>query len=566
MTFGLATRRVPQVLIALLAGAIISPSMAMAQAEGCSAITTASLNIANAVMTASKLNEADKDLPRHCVLSGKLNERTGADGKNYAIQFEMRLPTDWNGRFLHQVNGGNDGEVVPALGDRPDFNAMGGTSALARGFAVLSSDSGHSGRDPANQSMGLAGGAAFGFDPQARRDYGYSADLALAPVAHAILAAHYGRKPDYSYMYGCSNGGRHAMVGASRMPEAYDGFLVGNPGFDLPKAAIQHAWDFQNFTRIDPDIRKAFSQEDGRLVSAKIIAVCDRLDGAEDGLTGNLAACRKTFDFSSLQCAPGVTEACLPEVKVTALKAIFAGPKNSKGEALYSDWPADGGVGTGNWRTWKVESPIAPWNHYPIIATMGAASLATIFTTPPTRVEGDNDHLNAFLATFDFDRDAPKIFARDLAFGESAMEFMAPPDVDDPRLSGLQAARHRMIIYHGQADPVFSVNDTIRWYEKLNANSGGGAAAFARLFTVPGVTHCRGGVGLDRFDALQALTEWVEHGKAPEQIIASASPGNKETPAAWSATRSRPLCPWPKYARYQSGDIESAASFACVAP
>jgi feruloyl esterase len=566
MTFGLATRRAPQALIALLAGAIISPSMALAQADGCSAVTTASLNIANAVITASKLNEADKDLPRHCVLSGKLNERTGADGKTYAIQFEMRLPTDWNGRFLHQVNGGNDGEVVPALGDRPDFNSMGGTSALARGFAVLSSDSGHSGRDPANQSLGLAGGAAFGFDPQARRDYGYSADLALAPVARAILATHYGRKPDYSYMYGCSNGGRHAMVGASRMPEAYDGFLVGNPGFDLPKAAIQHAWDFQNFTRIDPDIRKAFSQEDARLVSAKIIAVCDRLDGAEDGLTGNLAACRKTFDFSSLQCAPWVTEACLPDVKVAALKAIFAGPKNSKGEALYSDWPADGGVGTGNWRTWKVESPIAPWNHYPIIATMGAASLATIFTTPPTRVEGDNDHLNAFLSTFDFDRDAPKIFAKDSAFGESAMEFMAPPDVDHPRLSGLQAARHKMIIYHGQADPVFSVNDTIRWYEKLNVNSGGDAAAFARLFTIPGVTHCRGGVGLDRFDALQALTEWVEHGKAPEQIIASASPGNKEIPAAWSATRSRPLCPWPKYARYRNGDIESASSFACVAP
>ncbi len=83
---------------------------------------------------------------------------------------------------------------------------------------------------------------------------------------------------------------------------------------------------------------------------------------------------------------------------------------------------------------------------------------------------------------------------------------------------------------------------------------------------MPGVTHCRAGVGLDRFDALQALTDWVEHGNAPERIIASVSPGNKEIPADWSAARSRPLCPWPKYARYQGGDIESAASFACVAP
>jgi hypothetical protein len=566
MTSGLRARSASAALMGFWLAFAFSSSTALAQAEGCSPVTTASLNLPGVVIDTSKLNGADKDLPQHCVLSGRVNERTGADGRSYAIQFEMRLPTDWNGRFLHQVNGGNDGEVVPALGDKPPFNAMGGKSALARGFAVLSSDSGHSGRDPANKAMGLAGGAAFGLDAQARRDYGYSADLTLAPVAQAILAAHYGRKPDHSYMYGCSNGGRHAMVDASRMPGAYDGFLVGNPGFDLPKAAIQHAWDYQNFTRIDPDIRKAFTRDDAKLVSEKILDACDGLDGVKDGMTANLAACQKAFDFSSLQCAPGATEGCLADVKVAALKAIFGGPKNSKGEALYSDWPVDGGIGMGNWRMWKVESPIAPWNHYPIIATMGAASLAEIFTTPPTRVEGDNDHLNAYLAHFDFDRDAPKIFASDAAFPQSAMDFMTPPDVDHPTLSGLKAANHKMIIFHGQADPVFSLNDTIRWYGKLDANSGGKAADFARLFTIPGVTHCGGGVGLDRFDALQALTDWVEKGKAPDELIATASPGNKEIPASWSPTRSRPLCPWPKYAKYQGGDVESAASFACVAP
>jgi hypothetical protein len=201
-----------------------------------------------------------------------------------------------------------------------------------------------------------------------------------------------------------------------------------------------------------------------------------------------------------------------------------------------------------------------------IIATMGAASLAMIFATPPTKVEGDNDHLTDFLAKFDFDRDAPKIFAKDATFPESAMEFMAPPDAASPMLSGLKAANHKMILFHGQADPVFSLNDTIHWYEKLDANSGGKAADFARLFTIPGVTHCGGGMGLDRFDALEALIDWVEKGKAPEQIVATVSPGNKEIPSGWSATRSRPLCPWPRYAKYQGGDVESAAAFACAAP
>ena len=123
-----------------------------------------------------------------------------------------------------------------------------------------------------------------------------------------------------------------------------------------------------------------------------------------------------------------------------------------------------------------------------------------------------------------------------------------------------------MLVYHGQADPVFSVNDTIRWYETLDRNLGGKAGSLVRLFTVPGVTHCGGGVGLEKFDALSALMEWVESDKTPASLTASASPANKELPASWSPERTRPLCPWPTYARYVSGDIEKAASFECANP
>ena len=545
---------------------LFAPADPQAQSAGCTSVTTASLGIANATITGSRMEAAGNGLPSHCLVTGEANDRTGADGRHYAIRFELRLPVEWNGRFLHQVNGGNDGVVVPALGIRADGLASGGKPALSRGFAVLSSDSGHSAADPANKAMGLAAGAAFGLDPQARRDYGYAADMTLSPIAKAIVAAHYGRKPSYSYMFGCSNGGRHTMVAASRMPEAYDGYLVGNPGFDLPRAAIQHAWDVRHLATIDPDIRKSITPQDGRLISDRIIAACDALDGAKDGLTANLAACQKAFDFASLQCAPGANESCLSAAKVAALKAMFAGPHNSKGEALYSDWPADGGVGMGNWRFWKVESPIAAWGHQSAIATMGAASLALIFTTPPTPVEGTNDKLIESLLKFDLDRDAPRIYARDAIYTDSAMDFMAPPDVDDPRLAGFAGTRRKMILFHGQADPVFSVNDTIRWYRRLDANRDGKAAESVRLFTQPGITHCGGGVGLERFDALTALTDWVEKGIAPERITASVNPANKEIPPDWSPARTRPLCPWPTYARYKGGDIEQESSFECASP
>jgi Tannase and feruloyl esterase len=554
------TSAFPVLLCLFLAGP------AHAQAEACSSVTTASLALANLTITDAKWQEADKGLPRHCLLTGRANERIGSDGIPYAIRFEMRLPADWKGRFLYQVNGGNDGVVVPALGDRPDGGSSGGIVALARGFAVLSSDAGHNGTDPAHAPLGLARGASFGLDAQARRDYGYAASITLAPVAKTVLAAHYGKPPAYSYMAGCSNGGRHAMVAASRIPDQFDGFLVGNPGFNLPRAAIQHAWDIQHFTRIDADVRKSITKEDGALISQRIIESCDELDGVKDGIVSHVAACQKKFSLQTLQCRPGGPNACLPEPKVRALTASFAGPRNSKGEALYADWPFDGGVGMGNWRAWKVESSVAPWNNYPIIATMGAASLGYIFTTPPMKPEGKSEALMASLLAYDFDRDAPKIFTRTPEYPESAVEFMTPPDIDDPRLTAMRQGNRKMVLFHGQADPVFSLNDTTRWYDKLNSNAEGKAADFARLFTLPGVTHCGGGVGLDRLDALTALTEWVEQGKAPDRIIASVHPANKDIPADWSKDRTRPLCPWPSYARYQAGDIEKAESFVCTKP
>lgn len=533
---------------------------------GCSSVTAQALGVTGLKSLQSRTEEALGGLPRECIVTGKVNERTGADGHVYAIDFELRLPDNWNGRFLHQVNGGNDGKVVPALGDKPEGLIGGGVIPLARGFAVLSSDSGHSGDDPANSSFGLASGAAFGLDPQARRDYGYSADMTLAPIAKAIVAAHYGRKPEYSYIAGCSNGGRHVMVAADRMPDMYDGYLVGDPGFDLPRAAIQHAWDAQAFVLTDPDIRKSITREDARTVATRITAACDALDGVKDGLTSNLEACQKAFNFDSLICKDGETGDCLPPNKVLALKKSFAGPHNSKGEALYSDWPVDGGVGTGNWRMWKVESPVASWNHYPIIATMGAASLEYIFSTPPVRVGGTSSDLMEALLKFNFDKDAPKIYAKDGQYNESSMDFMAPPSADDPKLPAFQDGNHKMLIYHGQADPVFSINETIRWYGKLNANAYGRADRFARLFAIPGYTHCGGGVALEKFDALGALMDWVEKGKAPDRIIASVNSANKEIPVAWSPSRTRPLCPWPRYAKYLGGNVEQAASFECALP
>lgn len=532
----------------------------------CASITVESLQLPNVQITKAELVTQDSRYPAYCLLQGKANERTGVDGKTYAISFEMRLPSAWNGRFLYQMNGGNDGAVVPAEGDPNNMSAVGRVSALARGFAVLSTDAGHNGNDPANAGMGLAAGNLFGLDPQARTDYGYMDTATMTPIAKTIIQRYYGADPAYSYMFGCSNGGRHGMVAAARYAADYDGILVGAPGFNLPKSAVQHAWDVQSFQLADPDIRKAFSREDMQLVAAKVVEKCDELDGLKDGLVADIRQCQTAFKLAELQCASDKQPTCLSANQVKALDRAMGGPKNSKGEPLYTAWSYDSGIGGNDWRFWKLESGVPPWENYPLIAIMGAGSLSYLFTTPPTATPGDPASLVNFLAHFDFDKDAPKIFATNETFTESPMDVMTPPDAADPKLADFKSKGRKLLIYQGQSDAVFAVNDITRWYEQLAANNGGDASSFARLFVVPGMNHCSGGPATDQFDALSALMTWVEAGQAPEQLQASVNPANQELPADWSKNRTRPLCVWPKIAKYKGGDPENAESFQCELP
>lgn len=503
----------------------------------------------------AKLNEVEA----FCSVNGVVNSRIGIDGKHYGIGFEMRLPLSWNGRFVYQMNGGNDGAVIPAEGDVFD-----GRSARAQGYAVLSTNAGHDGSAAENQQYGLAAGNRFGLDPQARNDYGFATTATMTPIAHQLLKTFYGKEAAYSYLSGCSNGGRHGMVAASRYGDMFDGILVGAPGFNLPKAAVQHAWDVQSTQQVDPKLHNAFSRADMQLMVNKITEACDGLDGAKDGLVNNIRQCQKTFDLNSLRCSGEKNASCLSEVQTKSFARLMSGPHNSKGKQLYNHWWYDTGIADEGWRFWKFESPIPPWNNNPLIATMGAGSLAYVFTTPATEVEGSPDKLLQFLSAFDFDRDAPKIFATQGEFKKSAMEFMTPPDVDNPKLKNFYKHNGKLIIYQGQSDPVFSTVDIVDWYDKLNKNYGGKAQNFARLFVVPGMNHCNGGPATDQFDGLGALVSWVEKGQAPDVIAAKTNPENKSLPPNWSKTRSRPLCPWPSIATYKSGDIESANSFACT--
>ncbi len=499
-------------------------------------------------VAAGTLTVAGQPVPEHCLVTGKMFERTSAvDGQAYAISFEMRLPRAWNGRFYHQGNGGIDGNVSTAVG------ASGGgatTHALMQGFAVLSSDAGHL----ASQ------GSAWGIDPQARLDYGYQAVGKLTPMAKSLVQTAYGKGPDRSYFGGCSNGGRHAMVTAARYADQYDGYLAGAPGYNLPKAAVANIASAQRLSTVATDpanLSSSFTAAERALVSSRVLARCDALDGATDGLIQDTAACQATFNFNAdvPTCTGARDGSCLSAAQKTAIAPRFSGTLTSSGTPVYSSFPYDSGHGAGGIPFWMFTAPLA----------LDSGAVGHIFKTPP---EPANLNGPAFTLGANIDTLVAQINATNATYTESGMSFMTPPNPTN--LSTLKNRGAKMIVYHGVSDPIFSATDTAAWYEGLRTANGGDASDFARFFRVPGMGHCSGGPATDQFDPLTALVAWVEQGTAPDRLIARARGAgnaggvNADLPAGWAANRTRPLCPYPAVARYNgSGSLEDAASFTC---
>jgi len=524
----------------------------------CDAITTASLGIAglkvaSAVSVAAKTDGATaaENHPAHCRVQGSINDRTGIDGKPYAIGYEVRLPESWNGKFFFQGGGGTNGFLVPAVGDLLNTSE---SNALSQGYAVASTDGGH--------NTGQTD-VSFGLDPQARLDYGYNAVGTLTPAAKQIIARRYGRAPERSYLVGCSNGGRDAMVAATRFADQFDGMVAANPGFNLPKAAVAQQWDTQQFMAAGAGQlpKDAFPQSVLDAVSNRILAKCDALDGAADGMVNDRSACQAAFNLDTdvPTCTGAPDGGCATAAQKTALRNIFGGAKNSAGEALYASFPWDAGVSGANWRFWKLDAGFAP---LPFNTLIGAGAMGYIFTSPPDAPNLADAGMGYQLG-FSMDIDAPKIFASNAVFKDSAMDFMTP--VNATRLSALKSRGGKLIVYHGTADPVFSPNDTIAWYDALTAGDSA-APGYARLFLVPGMNHCSGGPATDRFNMLAALEDWVERGIAPDSVLAKVNPADPDVLAkGWPAGRSRPLCAYPRQAILKSGttDLESASSFAC---
>ncbi len=518
-------------LTALAAGAAAT-GQAQAAAKPCASM--AALELAGQDVAITKAEEvpaappgtvqmgfspADKNtvaFPAYCRVEGTIGGHEGADGKAYGLGFAIALPDDWNGRFLMQGGGGLNGNLAPPLG----AVAAGDRPALARGFAVISTDGGH--------RSGAVFDDSFTKDQRAALDFAYKSVPTVARVGKALVGAYYGRPADRSYFTGCSTGGREGMEAAERYPMMFDGIVTGAPAMRTGNSNLALKWAAVAFNRIAPKDPKtgkpvpggAFSAADRKLIVGGVLKACDGLDGLADGMIMNPMACR--FDPAALRCHGAKSDACLSAAQVDALKSAFDGPVTADGWRVYAGHAYDTGI-----------------------AAEGFGIPGFLLNSTAGPVGG-----GALPTSMDLEKDAAAVAGNGLQQLVDTYNWT--------NLSAFYGHGGKQIFYHGMSDPWFSALDTATYYQRLQADNGGAdkLAQSSRLFLVPGMLHCAGGPAtLDRFDLLTALVDWVEKGQAPESVVATGSslPG-----------RSRPLCAYPQHAQYDGkGDPQQASSFAC---
>jgi feruloyl esterase len=465
-----------------------------------------------------------KRLPAFCRVQGVIQPSIDSH-----IEFEVWLPmSGWNRDYMGVGNGGLAGSIV--YSPPPDLSGSvpGMAQELAAGFAVSSTDTGHKG--------GAGDGGWAPGHPEKIVDYGYRAVHETAEKSKAIIRAYYGSGPRHSYFDSCSNGGREALMEAQRYPADYDGIIAGAAGMSFGTAAGIIA----GLQAMETDPASYISASKLPAIESAALAACDALDGLKDGLIDDPRKCH--FDPATLLCQGAESNTCLTQPQVAALKKLYAGVRDSKGDQISPGYFPGGETGLAGWRMYITGS--GPGNGRYAAAVQFAKYV--IFQNPAWDYR-----------SFDVDREV-----------KIADDTLSHLNATDPNLKSFNSRGGKLILFQGWSDAAVPPGATIEYYENVAAKMGRkDAESFTRLYLAPGMQHCGSGPGPNNFGNAMtaALQHWVEQGSAPDKIVATKYKTDGDPSSG--VARTRPLCPYPQVARYQgSGSIDDAANFACRMP
>ncbi len=466
------------------------------------ASSTISITIAKTIPAGAFTTPESKNdfatLPAFCRVAVTLKPTGDSE-----IGVEVWLPVSgWNGKYLAVGSGGWGGSIA--------YSSM--ADALRRGYATSATDDGHVGSS-ASFIMG---------HPEKFVDFAYRAEHEMTVETKGLIKAFYGREPRYSYWNGCSGGGREGLLQAARYPDEFDGIIAGDPA-----NMRRNAWALWLANKTFKDSADYIPASKYPMIHRAILDTCDANDGVKDGLIENPASCH--VDFTKLACKGEDKADCLTPRQIQTAMTIISPATDDKGNIYFP----------------RVE----PGTELRWARLAGGPEPADLFLDQFRYVVYQNPDWD--WRSFDLARDAAKANAINR-------------DVDElnPNLAAFAKSKGKLLLYHGWADQQVAPGASVEFYKSVLQESGDAehASDWIRLFMVPGMGHCSGGEGPDSFDKISILEQWVEHGKAPTEIVASHRAGGK-------VDRTRPLCPYPEVARYKgSGSIDDAANFSCTSP
>jgi hypothetical protein len=448
--------------------------------------------------------------PAHCDVRGTIIDN---------IEFALFLPVEWNGRFQMVGNGGKAGSI--SLGDM--------RAQLRLGYASSSTDTGH------DASLPEEGGARFGndalFGAEREIDFGWRAVHLTAVASKDLIAAHYGEKASYAYWNGCSTGGRQGLMEAQRFANDFDGYIIGAPVYDYTgQQMTAPAMLRPLYTRIPPQNAAdgpVLSAAKRNMIGAAVYSRCDAADGLMDGQIRNPLKCDFDPGRDIPACSPTSGPNCLTAAELAALREIYAGKEPFVPGVPYGSENIPGG-----WSTWILPNSATGT---PALHTVIADAFEWLMFKP------DRPGFD-YLAEWDW-----TVQPFEMKHAERIY------NATDPDLRQVARKGGKIIMYHGWSDPGANPVRSIRYRDAVVDFMGERLTdSLLKLYLVPGMAHCGGGVGHSSVDWLTPLVNWVENGVAPHAIVGSRG------------TSTRPHCPYPEEAVYNgAGDPNSAASFSC---
>jgi hypothetical protein len=488
----------------LLTAGVLGAGQAAEATTGCAALVT--LSIPNTTITSATMVPATDTTPAYCNVLATVAPQT---------DIRLQLPSNWKDRYLHLGGGGFDGNIPTNAPAAYNVNLLG------EGYAIGASNGGH--------RAAQYPGPTFAGNQQLVLGYAYTAIGDTDTVARALIQAYYGKPAHYRYFDGCSNGGKNASVAASRFRKDYDGVIGGDGVWGHADDHVGGG-DMAGLTAVWARVVNATSKVNPATFPAKLTALynaqlakCDAQDGLADGIISNPRKCR--FDPAALACTGGVdTPSCLNPTELAAVKT------------LQSDLVLDRQV---------IGAPFAVGNLVSGLSAvvgggqaLGQGFLAMAYNNPAYAI-----------SSFNLERDFAFISNQ---FGK----------VDDMTGALRGIAKYvseggKLIVWTGAEDPLVPPLGSLRFVQRLREASEGGFDN-VRLYDVPGVNHCGGGPGADSINLLTPIANWVEKGVPPTKLIAS------KLNTAGAVTFTRPLCPFPEWAKYTGGPASSASSFRCV--